>query len=365
VKIAIFHNYMDNIGGAEILCFTLARELNADIYTTNISSEKIKKMGFGDVLPRIKSIGKVPINAPFRHQIALLKFRFLKLKGYDYHIIAGDWAMSGAVRNKPCMWYINSPFNELWQYKDWLRNEVIESWKKIPFDVFVWFNRFLSKRYIKHYDCLVSNSNNVKNRVMKYYGKESVVIHPPTYTSKYEYKESKGYWLSVNRLITHKRIELQMKAMAKLPNEKLIIVGSYEKGANQFESYMKYIESIKPSNVEIVNWVSDDKLKELYSECKGVLCTAMDEDFGMTPVEAMASGKPVIAVNEGGYKETVIDGVTGKLIKADVDSLVEAINEVGEDVEKYKDACLKRAKEFDVEKFIEKIREEMKWKKNL
>ena len=68
-KIAIFHNYMDNIGGAERVGLTLARELNADFYTTNIDKEKIKKMGFSDI--NLISIGKIPVNAPFRQQMAL------------------------------------------------------------------------------------------------------------------------------------------------------------------------------------------------------------------------------------------------------------------------------------------------------
>ena len=71
VKIAVFHNFLDNIGGAEMVSLTLARELNADIYTTNVDREKIEKMGFTDVTQRIFSVGKVPVNAPWRQQLAL------------------------------------------------------------------------------------------------------------------------------------------------------------------------------------------------------------------------------------------------------------------------------------------------------
>ena len=111
MKIAIFHNFLDNIGGAEIVTLTLARELNADVYTTNIDYDKIKKMGFENIV--IKSIGKIPINAPFRQQMALWRFRRLKLKNYDFYIIAGDWAISGAVNNKPNLWYVHSPIREI------------------------------------------------------------------------------------------------------------------------------------------------------------------------------------------------------------------------------------------------------------
>ena len=364
MKIAIFNNFMDNIGGAEIVTLTLVRELNADLYTTNIDKDKIKKMGFEDILPRIFSIGKIPVNAPFRHQFALWKFRKLNLnlkkEKYNFFIISGDWAVSGAVNNKPNLWYVHSPLNELWQFKNYIRKNVLSWWKTPLFDIFVWFNGKLTLKYSKHVQKWVCNSENTKNRIKKYYGKNAIVINPPIDISKYAYKKNKGYWLSVNRLITHKRIELQMKAFAKLPNEKLIIVGSYEKGARQFETYKKFLERIQPKNVEIINWVNDKKLKTLYSECKGFITTARDEDFGMTPVEAMASGKPVIAPNEGGYKESIINEKTGILIDdINEDKIINAIKYIGKNTEKYKQECLRQAKIFDTKKFIIKINKEI------
>jgi len=362
MKIAIFHQFLDNIGGAEIVAFILARELNADIYTTNVNREKIAKMGFSDVLFRIKSIGKIPINAPFRHQLALFRFRLLNLgRKYDFYIISGDWAVSGAVNNKPNLWYVFSPLNELWQFKDFIRQNVLSLWKRPLYDIFVLFNRRLTLRYAKHVQKWVCISKNTQNRTKKYYKKDSVIINPPTDCSKYYYKKDKGYWLSVNRLITHKRIELQMRAFAKMPDKRLIIVGSYEKGARQFESYRRYLEGIKPKNAEIINWVDDETLKKLYSECKGLITTAKDEDFGMTPVEAMASGKPVIAGNEGGYKETVINGKTGILIDdINEDKIIEAVKIVEKNPVKYRKECQKRARDFDIIKFIEKIKIEIR-----
>ncbi len=359
MKIAIFHNFMDNIGGAEVVTLTLARDLKADLYTTNINPDKIKKMGFSGI--RIISLGKIPVNAPFRHMLAFHKFRKLNLgKKYDFYIISGDWAMSGVVNNKPNMWYMHSPLNELWQFKDYVREKVLAPWKRPVYDIWVMLYRWLNKRYLRDAQILVANSENTRSRCRKYYGRDAVVINPPIETSNYHYKPHKDYWLSVNRLITHKRIEIQMKAFAKLPEEKLIIVGSYEKGARQFEDYRRYVESLKPKNVKIINWVDQKEMIDLYANCKGFITTARDEDFGMTPIEAMASGKPVIAANEGGYKESVIDGVTGKLIdNINPDKLAEAIIEIGKNPEKYKDACINRAKKFDTKEFIRKIKEQI------
>ncbi len=363
MKIAIFHNYMDNIGGAEIVTLTLARELGADIYTTNIDLEKIKKMGFEN--PNIYSIGKIPINAPFRQQFALRKFRKLNLGNkYDFYIIAGDWAMSAAFNNHPNLWYVHSPIREIWDAYEYTRNNMVPMPFRPIFDLWVKYNRYLNKKYIKKVDKLVCNSNNTKNRLKKFLNKDAKVINPPTETSRFQYKKSGDFWLSVNRLLPPKRVDMQIRAFEKLPNEKLIIVGSYEPSRN-FLKYADYIKKIKPKNVEIVSWISQKQLIELYANCKGFIATAMDEDFGMTPVEAMASGKPVIAGNEGGYKETVVNNVTGKLIdNINEEKLIEAIKEIGKYPKKYKTACLKRAKEFDTRVFIKKIEEEINDSKN-
>lgn len=359
MKIAVFHNFMDNIGGAEIVTLTLARELNADFYTTNIDKEKIEKMGFSDV--KLKSIGKVPINAPFRHQLALWKFRRLNLRNkYDFYIIAGDWAVSGAVNNKPNLWYAHSPIREIWDLYKYTRRNVVPPHLRWIFDIWVQYNRRLNKKCIRHVKKIVCNSENTQKRLKKYLNRNSAVINPPIETSRYYYKKTGAYWLSVNRLFYHKRIDLQMNAFRKLPEEKLIIVGSYEK-SRAFRACTQHCEKLKPKNVEIVSWIGQEKLTDLYTNCRGFIATAKDEDFGMTLVEAMASGKPVIAPNEGGYKETVIDGVTGKLIDdINVEKLVNAIKEIGKNPQKYKDACIEQAKKFDTKIFIKKIKEQLR-----
>jgi len=357
MKIAIFHNYMDNIGGAEMVTLTLAKELNADIYSTNIDREKIEKMGFDNV--NIISIGKIPLDAPFRQQSALWRFRKLNLKNkYDLYIITGDWAISGAVNNKPNIAYIHSPIREIWDSYKKVRKTIVPFHNRLIFDLWVLYNRCLNRRYINHVKKIVCNSANTKRRIKKYLNKDAKIIYPPIYTSKFYYKKNGDYWLSVNRLLAPKRVDMQVRAFKKLSNEKLIVVGSYEKEAAHFQRYVKYINKIKPENVEILHWVNLDKLIELYANCKGFIATANDEDFGMTLVEAMASGKPVIAANEGGYKESVIDGETGVLIdNINSDKLANAIKKIGQNPKKFKKACLQQAKKFDTSKFIKQIKQ--------
>lgn len=362
-KIAIFHNFMDNIGGAEIVTLTLARELKADIYTTNTNLDKIKKAGFSNL--NIISIGKIPINAPLRLQLALSKFRKLDLKNkYNFYIISGDWAISGAVNNKPNLEYFHGPINELWAYRDYVRENIAEFWQRPIFDIWVLYNRHLYKKYFKHVQKKVCNAENTKKRIKKYLKEDAVVINPPIETKKYKYKKTGNFWLSVNRLLPHKRIEMQMKAFSKLPNEKLIIIGSYEKGSRHFEKYKSHLEKLRLKNTEMKNWVDDKEKIELYANCKGLIATAKDEDFGMSPIEAMASGKLVIASNEGGYKESIINNKTGILIdNINPDKLANTIKKISKELKKnpkkYKSACLKQAKKFDTKIFIKKIKEQI------
>jgi len=368
MKIAILHSFMDNIGGAEIVALTLARELNAHIYTTNLNTEHVITMGFEDVLPRIHSIGKVPVQAPFRHQLTFFRFRRLNLKEhFDFFVISGDWAMSAGVNNTPNIWYIHSPLHELWAFVDKIQNTLIPSWQKPLYNFWVKYNRRLTLLYAKSITGWVCNSENTKQRVLKYYKKNATVIFPPTYTSTYAPREKSNYWLSVNRILNNKRIDMQLKAFANLPNEKLIIVGSYEKGAKRFESYKEYLESIQPSNVEIRHWVRQDDLIDLYSKSKGLIITSEKEDFGMTAVEAMASGKIVIAPNEGGYIETILNGKTGILINdINEDKLKNTILELekGSLIAPFStiyspEEGMKRARKYDVHIFIEQIRKKI------
>ncbi len=357
MNIAIFHNFMDNIGGAEIVTLILSRELQADIYTTTIDRDKIRKMGFSS--DNIYSIGNVPINAPFRQQIALWHFRRLNLTNcYDFFIIAGDWAMSAAVHNKPNLWYVHSPIREIWDLCAYIRKNLVHPFKRPLFDLWASYNRTLNRSYVRHVDQLACNSHNTAARVKKYLNREAKVIHPPVETKRYQCLAPENYWLSVNRLIGHKRVNLQMDAFRKLPDEKLIIVGSYEQ-SQHFRSYAEMIQAQKPENVTVTSWVDSDELIRLYAHCKGFIATAADEDFGMTLVEAMASGKPVIAANEGGYRETVTPQ-TGVLIDSiDAGQLASEIQKMNvllkKDPHHYQQACLAQTKKFDTSEFINKI----------
>jgi glycosyltransferase involved in cell wall biosynthesis len=111
-----------------------------------------------------------------------------------------------------------------------------------------------------------------------------------------------------------------------------------------------------PPNVKILGIIPEKRLLDLYATCKGVIYTPIDEDFGLVPVEAQASGKAVVGVNEGALRETVINGQTGFLVDARPESLKKAIQLVSEEPRQYEKACKKNASRFDEHIFIESMR---------
>ena len=108
-----------------------------------------------------------------------------------------------------------------------------------------------------------------------------------------------------------------------------------------------------PSNVVLRGEIIWDEIVDLYARCRGHICTSIDEDFGLTPLEAMASGNPVIAVDEGGFRETVTPG-TGLLISASQDIIIDTVKSLSGNPESFKHACIERAKESDLNIFKEK-----------
>ncbi len=363
MKIAIFQNFLDNIGGAEVVGLTLARELKAEIYTTNINREKIASMGFSDVI--IHSIGRVPVNAPFRQQMVLWRFRRLDLDGkYDFFIINGDWAVSAAVNNKPNLWYVNATIREIWDLHKYIKENLLNFISRPIFDLWAAYNRYLNKKHVSQVGGIVTNSLFTKERVKKYLHRESNIVYPPTQTKKFYFNKTGDYWLSVNRLVQYKRVDMQMEVFAKLPDEKLILIGPYEKSKTSL-AYTNLIKKIKPNNVVLIDQANSfEDLREYYANCKGFITTCHLEDYGMTAVEAMASGKVVIAPNEGGYRETVINNQTGCLIdNINTEKLIQAVTDISVDLksnpEKYKNACLEHVRQFDVEEYIKKIKIEI------
>lgn len=354
MKIAIFHDYIGAIGGGEKLVLTLARGLGADVITTDVDMDSLNKLGFEDI--KIISLGNTLKMSPLKQLGASFKFAACDFsKKYDFFIFSGNWAFFAAKKHKPNLYYCHTPTRAFYDLYDvYRKNHSI--FVAVPFTIWVHLHRKISEYYLSHVCKIVTNSINTRDRIKKYLNKDSIVIYPPVDTSRFKFKEYGNFWLSVNRLYPEKRVELQIGAFRKMPDQKLLIVGGYAAGDHASGYASKLITGL-PENVTLLGSVSEEELLELYATCRGHITTAMNEDFGMTPLESMAAGKPVVAVKEGGYLESVIDGETGLLVEANVDSIVRAISIVSKDPEKYKSECMQRAKLFDTLEFIRKTKE--------
>ena len=353
-KTVIFHDYFDEIGGAETTVLHMANALNATVYTTNIDRMKIKKLGFSNI--KIKSIGKVPKKKFVKQLWTALTFYFSGIKGYDKYVYVGSYSIYAARRNKENYWFCISPLRGLYDLRH-QKKSIFSNW--LLKEIQIYFDQKAVSKIRK----ILVNSNNTLNRVRQYYDRNSEVIHSPVDVGKFNHKESRNYYLSVNRIDPYKRIEIQVEAFRNLPAENLFIAGE---PSPEFDTYFLRLKNNAPPNVFFLGGVyNDSQLIKLYSECKAFITTAKDEDFGKTVIEAMASGKIVIAGEEGGYRETVLNGKTGFLIKnINPDKLSKKINEVSEllnkNADKFKQNSIKQSKEFDKSIFYQKIRAALK-----
>jgi len=140
-----------------------------------------------------------------------------------------------------------------------------------------------------------------------------------------------------------------------MPDQNLVIAGGFARG-DHAERYSKRLLQDLPDNVKVLGEIEEDELVDLYARCRGLICTALYEDFGLTPLEAMASGKPVIAVDEGGFRETVT-AETGRFINPDSREIIEAVRDISQDPEEFREPCLARARLFDITIFTEKMKD--------
>jgi glycosyltransferase involved in cell wall biosynthesis len=354
MKVAIFHDFMSSIGGGEKLVLTLARALEADLYTTDLNMETISKLGYDDV--NIVDLGPLSKIPPLKQINASTKFkRFRPKEKYDFHVFSGNWSHYSAKRLHPNLLYCHTPVRAFYDLKDWTLENLDNGLQRLAARLWIFTHKRFNERSIRGVDGIIANSDNVRGRVKKFYGRDVEVVNPPVPTKDFRFSEVGDFWLSVNRLYPEKRIDLQLDVFRKLPNERLKIVGGFAEGDHS-KSYISNLGEI-PSNVELLGQIGQEELIDLYSKCRGFIATAVDEDFGMTPVEAMASGKIALVTDEGGYRETVVDGETGWLLPPTSEAFVGKIQELSlEQLEGMKGACIQRSRQFDEGTFVSKMR---------
>ncbi len=306
MKLLLFQPNLTLKGGQERVVLEISKKFNPKIYCFNYNRNQ--------TYPEFKEldvniIKKIPFNDKFFPRMCK---EFYNLKVKDYDVINSHWPPSQWIRNNNnrVLWYCHSPSRAIYDlYKYRMKSFSLK--KKIAHYSFSKVYRKINKKIVNKIEYVFANSKNTQNRLKEYLNKNSEVLNPCIDYNNYKLKDYKNYFLVPGRIDPTKRIEYCLEAFKKFNNKNfnIIVAGSI------LPHHKWYLEKLKKYNVKILTNVSVNKLKNLYENCYTVLFSAINEDFGIVPLESMASYKPIISVNEGGPKET-ITSKTGYLVNS-------------------------------------------------
>lgn len=355
-KVAIVCDWLIG-GGAEKVVYELHLLYpEAPIFTSYCTPEWKKRLAPSKVITGYTQRWPFSKMRKFIPKLRQKWFESLSFKDFDIVISASGAEAKGV--NVPegvkHISYIHAPTHYYWsRYNEYLKNP--------GFGAFDWFARTGLKAFIapmKHWDylaaqkpdLLIANSDYTKKQIEKYYNRDSIVIHPPIRTAKFnKYSQDQSKrdgFIIIGRQTPYKRIDLAVKACSKL-NKKLIVVGNGPQN--------RHLKKIAGPSVEFFDHVYDDKkLADLIGSSEAFVFPGLD-DFGIAAVEALAAGTPVIAYKAGGALDYIKPGKNGEFFKKrTVASLSEALLKF--DASKYTSSEIKRTVDrFSIEEFRSKI----------
>ena len=298
MRTAIVHYWLLNRRGGEKVLDALCRLMpDADIFTlfcdpANLSPEVRSH--------KITASFLDPLRRWHRSLLPLMPMALesLDLRGYDLVISSESGPAKGVIASSDTrhICYCHTPMRYLWDLYPAYRNEWTRArWKRAVMTPLANYLRLWDYASAARVDEFIANSRNVQTRIWKTYRRESMVIHPPVDVDSFYWRPPDDYFLIVSELVPYKRIDSAVRCFAR-SGRRLKIAGGGPECAR--------LRAMAAPNIEFPGRVSDGELRELYARCRAFLLPG-EEDFGITPVEAMASGKPVIAYGRGGALETV------------------------------------------------------------
>ena len=354
MKIALVHDWLPFIGGAErVLTNFLELYPNAPIYTTICNKSKM------DGLLKEANIITSNLqkkNKEIENHRKLFPFMMTAIESFnlnDYDVVLSDSSSvaKGAITPPDTIHicYCHSPMRYAWEFSHEYAGKMAGKGglKAKLLSYFLTGVRLWDNASSDRVDYFIANSQNVAKRIWKHYRREAVVIHPPVRCNLFNISDiDEEYFLIVSRLQEYKRIDLAIEVFNKL-GLPLVIIGD---GPDR-----KKLEKMAKSNVKFLGRESDEVIKEHYAKCRAFLF-AGEEDFGITPLEAMASGRPVIAYRKGGALETVVQNKTGVFFDNQTcEDLLQAIKKF-EGMTFDKIEIRKHAETFNEQIFKEKIK---------
>jgi len=370
MKIAIVHDYLKEYGGAErVVEAILEIWPKVPVYTTVFlpkyagpHRKKVEKWNvktsFLQFLPF-----KAKLLSPFR-LIAPWVFKTIDLSSYDLVIVsaAGTYTSPNFVKtgkntlhlcycHTPPRYLYGYPVANAWEEVTW--RKVLKFFGQVPMH----FLRMFDYKAAQLPDYFLANSKEVAARIEKFYRRDSTVIYPPVDIPKIKIPVEKGnYYLAGGRLARHKRQDLAVEVCTKL-GVPLKVFGA------GFASYgVSELKRLAGPKVEFLGEVTDEEKFKLMAGAKAFIFPSEFEDFGITPVEAMAAGTPVIALRSGGVIESVIEAKTGLFFdEPTVQSLTQALKRfINLNPRIKSEDCRKQARKFSKERFKKEIQDFVK-----
>ena len=339
MKVAIVHYWLVGMRGGEKVLEALCELYpDADIYThvavpENLT-DRIRKHKIVETW-----IARLPLARKFYQKylpLMPLALESLDLSEYDLVISSEAGPAKGVITSPDSLHicYCHSPMRYIWdQYP--VYREQAGFLTRLVMPLLFHYLRIWDVASAARVDDFIANSHFIKRRIAKVYARDASVIYPPIDISDFggEDAEISDFYLYAGELVSYKRPDLVIEAFNKSGKKLVVIGGGSEK---------RKLEKSSKNNITFLGRVEFDVLKLHYSTCKALIFPGV-EDFGIIPLEVMASGRPVIAYAKGGALETVIDGVTGVLFESqNVASLEEAISRFESDAKKFEKTVLER-----------------------
>lgn len=354
MKTIVLHDYFEALEGGGRLCSVLAQGIGANI-------------GFGFARPAhpflhnfsesqrvdLKSYSRIPLWRQLqlaRHFAQRTQF----LKNYDTVIYSGFYSPL-AIAHHPHgknILYCHTPPRFIYDQRDFYLAQV-----SLPLRPLLQaFIRYLQPRYeaaVAQMDVILTNSAHVRERIRHYLGREAQIVHPPCDTTQFRWLGQQSYYLSTARLDPLKQVDKIIHAFLTMPDKSLIVAS----GGSELSKLQKLARHVP--HIQFTGWTTDAQLVKLMGNAIATLYLPKQEDFGMSPLESMAAGKPVIGLAEGGLLETIIHGKTGILLAdTTVTSIGAAVNLMTpEYAQRLRTECETWAQNFRNELFLQQIQQ--------
>jgi len=298
MRAAIVHYWLLNRRGGEKVLEALCRLLpDADIFTLfcdpEVLSPELRRH-------KITTSFLNPLRRGYRSLLPLMPMALeaFDLRGYDLVVSSESGPAKGVITSSSTrhICYCHTPMRYLWDLYPAYRNEwTRSSWKRAAMTPLTNYLRLWDYASAARVDQFVANSANTRQRIWKTYRRESEVAYPPVDVDSFYHMPAEDYYLIVSELVPYKRIDAAVREFSR--------TGRRLRVAGDGPEYRSLRSGATP-NIEFLGRVSDADLRELFARCRAFLMPG-EEDFGITAVEALASGKPVIALGRGGALETV------------------------------------------------------------